>query len=208
MNSSETQTQIPSSDDSEKISTFRAFGLFLLDFLKVFVIALAIIIPIRWFLFQPFVVTGDSMKPNFQDGNYLIIDEISFRFRPPARGEVVVMRFPNDESQFFIKRIIALPGERVVIDNGRVTIYSPQDSQAFTLEESYLPSNILTYGVIDRTMGENEFFVLGDNRLSSSDSRVWGPLPRQDIVGRVYIRLFPLKLFQFFGQLEYNYSSS
>ena len=170
---------------------FEPLKYFFLDFLKVFVMAVAIIIPVRWFLFQPFVVTGDSMRPNFHDGNYLIIDELTYRFRGPARGEVVVMRFPRDPRQYFIKRIVALPGEHVVIRDGQVTIYNADKPSGFVLDESYLPSQNITYGNIDYKLAADEFFVLGDNRLSSSDSRVWGALPRQDIVGRVYMRLYP-----------------
>lgn len=186
----------------EEVSSWVAVRLFVLDFIKVFVIAVAIIIPIRWFLFQPFVVTGDSMLPNYQDGNYLIIDEISYRFREPMRGEVVVLRFPGDPSQFFIKRLVGLPNERVVIEGGHVTVYDGSKEQV--LDEEYLPNNNLTYGNIDRRLGADEYLVLGDNRLSSSDSRVWGPLKRKDIVGRVYVRLFPLKEFDFFAPPRYD----
>ncbi|TSA44680.1 signal peptidase I [bacterium] len=180
---------------------------FIADFLKVFLIALAIIVPVRWFLFQPFVVTGDSMKPNFHDGDYLIIDEITYRIRPPGRGEVIVMRFPNDPSQFFIKRIVGLPGERVVIENGRVTIYDSKNPKGIVLNESYLPNNNVTYGNIDVTLDGQDFFVLGDNRLSSSDSRIWGALPRKDIVGRVYVRALPLPDFKLFANQNYNFST-
>ena len=184
--------------------TWAAVGLFALDFIKVFIIAVAIIVPIRWFLFQPFVVTGDSMRPNFQDGDYLIIDEISYRFREPHRGDVIVLRFPNDESQFFIKRIIGLPNDRVVIENGKVKIYNSEHSQGFVMEEQYLPSNNLTYGNLDLTLDKDDFFVLGDNRLSSSDSRIWGTLPQRDIVGRVFLRIFPLPRLQAFSPPVYN----
>jgi len=184
--------------------TWAAVGLFALDFIKVFIIAVAIIVPIRWFLFQPFVVTGDSMRPNFQNGDYLIIDEISYRFREPHRGDVIVLRFPNDESQFFIKRIIGLPNDRVVIENGKVKIYNSEHSQGFVMEEQYLPSNNLTYGNLDLTLDKDDFFVLGDNRLSSSDSRIWGTLPQRDIVGRVFLRIFPLPRLQAFSPPVYN----
>lgn len=171
---------------------------FFFDFIKVFLMAVAIIIPVRYFLFQPFVVTGDSMRPNFHDGNYLIIDELTYRFRLPARGEVVVMRFPKDPSQFFIKRIVALPSEHIIIRDGRVTIYNTEHTAGLVLNESYLPTNNITYGNIDRVLAKDEYFVLGDNRLSSSDSRVWGVLPREDIVGRVYLRLFPVQDLELF----------
>lgn len=190
-----------------EVSNWAAVRLFVLDFIKVFVIAIAIIIPVRWFLFQPFVVTGDSMLPNYEDGNYLIIDEITYRFREPERGEVVVLRFPNDRSQFFIKRIIALPYERVVIEGGHVTVYDLSGEQGKLLKEEYLPGNNITYGNIDRRLNADEYFVLGDNRLSSSDSRVWGPLKRKDIVGRVYVRVFPIKEFNLFDVPQYEYLS-
>lgn len=187
----ETQNEIDKTP--EELGPWRALSFFFFDFLKVFVIAVAIIIPIRWFLFQPFVVTGDSMRPTFQNGNYLIIDELTYRFREPERGEVVVMRFPKDPSQFFIKRIVALPGERVMIADGQVRVFNEENAGGQVLDEDYLPDNNITHGTVDRKLESDEFFVLGDNRLSSSDSRVWGPLPRKDIVGRVYLRLLPLE---------------
>ncbi|OGE79042.1 MAG: signal peptidase I [Candidatus Doudnabacteria bacterium RIFCSPHIGHO2_01_FULL_46_14] len=187
----ETQSALPA-DGHEPLRYF------FFDFLKVFLMAVAIIIPVRYFLFQPFVVTGDSMRPNFHDGNYLIIDELTYRFREPSRGEVVVMRFPKDPSQFFIKRIVALPSEHIVIRDGRVTIYNSENQDGILLEEPYLVSQNITYGNIDRKLKEDEFFVLGDNRLSSSDSRVWGILPKDDIIGRVYLRLFPVQELELF----------
>ncbi|MDP3994031.1 MAG: signal peptidase I [Candidatus Doudnabacteria bacterium] len=191
-------------ETNQNPKTWAAVGLFVFDFIKIFVIAVAIIVPIRWFLFQPFVVTGDSMRPNFQDGDYLIIDEISYRFREPDRGDVIVLRFPNDESQFFIKRIVGLPNDRVVVENGKVEIYNTEHPQGLVLQEPYLPSNNLTYGNLDMTLGQDEFFVLGDNRLSSSDSRIWGTLPREDVVGRVFLRIFPLPRLQAFSPPAYN----
>lgn len=180
------------------------FGLFVFDFFKILIIAVAVIIPIRWFLFQPFVVTGDSMEPTFLDGDYLIIDEISYRFGEPARGEVVVLRFPNDPSQFFIKRVIGLPGERVVLEGGRVAVIDPANGRRTNLEEEYLPPSAQTFGNVDQTLTANQYFVLGDNRLSSSDSRIWGPVERDLIVGRVLMRAFPIGEFQVFSAPEYN----
>lgn len=192
----------------EGLSFLSAFGLFIFDFLKVFIIAVAIIIPIRYFLFQPFVVTGDSMRPNFHDGDYLIIDEMTYRFfHEPSRGEVVVLRFPNDPSQFFIKRLIGLPEDRVVIEDGSVTVFNKDYPNGFLLKENYLPKNGVTVGRVDAKLGPDQYFVLGDNRSSSSDSRVWGPLQRKDIVGRVYLRIFPVRQFQLFPQPAYGYSN-
>lgn len=195
---------LETSGNQADMSPARAIGIFIFDFLKVFVIAVAIIIPVRWFLFQPFVVTGDSMRPNFHDGNYLIIDELSYRLRSPSRGEVVVLRSPGSPSEFFIKRIVGMPGERVVVENGHVTIFEKGSIQGRVLSEEYLPQQNLTYGNVDRQLGESEYFVLGDNRLSSSDSRMWGPLKRQDIIGRAYLRVFPVSNFQVFSAPNYQ----
>lgn len=202
----EQKQPLTENENVNRLGTFGAISLFIFDFLKVFIVAVAIIIPIRWFLFQPFVVTGDSMEPNYSDGNYLIVDEISYRIREPGRGEVVVLRFPNDPSQFFIKRIIALPGERVTIENGRVRVFNDHDQDGLLLDEVYLPSNNITYGNIDRVLKNDEYFVLGDNRLSSSDSRIWGALNRKYVVGRVYLRVFPVNDFEIFKTPNYAFS--
>ena len=199
----EQQTKIPATQHEPR-GNWHAWGSFIFDFLKVFVVAVAIIIPVRWFLFQPFVVTGDSMRPNFQDGNYLIIDELTYHLRPPERGEVIVLRFPEDPSQFFIKRIIGLPNERIVINDTHVTIYNSANPNGLELDESYLPSNNITYGNIDETLGPNQYFVLGDNRLSSSDSRVFGAFDRSYIVGRVLFRLFPTNEISKFSAPSYS----
>src|SRR3989344_539573 len=173
-NKSDNDTNTTNAETQRPEEGYEPLRYFFFDFLKVFVMAVAIIIPVRWFLFQPFVVTGDSMRPTFHDGNYLIIDELTYRFREPARGEVVVMRFPRDPSQYFIKRIVGLPGEHIVIKEGRVTIHNGEHPEGLTLEEPYLASQSITHGNIERKLASDEFFVLGDNRLSSSDSRVWG----------------------------------
>jgi signal peptidase I len=166
----------------------RSFLSFLFETLKIVVIALVIVVPIRYFLFQPFLVKGQSMEPAFENGDYLIIDEISYRFSNPQRGEVVVFKYPQDTSQRYIKRIIGLPGEIVEIKDGKIFISGKP------LEETnYLPPNFFTpdFGFMRITLGENEYFVLGDNRLHSSDSRRWGTVPREDIIGRVFVRAWP-----------------
>jgi signal peptidase I len=162
---------------------------FLFETLKIVVIALVIVVPIRYFLFQPFLVKGQSMEPNFENGDYLIVDEISYKFSNPQRGEVVVFKYPHDTSQRYIKRIVGLPGETMEIKDGKIFISGK------TLEEiSYLPPNFFTpdFGFTKITLGEDEYFVLGDNRLHSSDSRRWGTVPREDIIGRVFVRAWPL----------------
>ncbi len=130
------------------------------------------------------------MEPNFENGDYLIVDEISYKLREPQRGEVVVFKYPNDTSQRYIKRIIGLPGETVVIENNKVEI-SNQEGNKILDESTYLSLSTFTPGNIRVTLGEDEYFVLGDNRPSSSDSRRWGTLPKEDIIGRVYIRAWP-----------------
>lgn len=161
------------------------------EIFKIIVIALAIVIPIRYFLFQPFFVKGQSMEPNFEDGDYLIVDELSYRLRDPQRGEVIVFKFPQDQTQRYIKRIIGLPGETVEIKDNTVTIFG-ENSKVQVLDEStYLPEGIQTMGNLRITMADNEYFVLGDNRIASYDSRRWGAVPREDIIGRVLVRAWP-----------------
>ena len=163
---------------------------FVWEILKIVIIALIIVVPIRYFLFQPFFVKGQSMEPAFENGDYLIIDEISYQFRDPQRGEVVVFKYPNDPSQRYIKRIIGLPGETVEIKEGEVIIYN-QSGRQFLEEAEYLNSSVYTPGDLQITLGGEEYFVLGDNRVASLDSRRWGPLAEDYIIGRVFLRAWP-----------------
>ena len=173
-----------------------SFGLFLWDLIKIFLLAMLIILPVRTFLAEPFMVSGSSMVPNFHDRDYLIVDRLSYRLHEPQRGDVVVLKFPKDVSQYFIKRIIGLPGETIKCEQGKVVVERVSQDKTVILEESYIPSKSLTQNCRpQQVLGSNEFFVLGDNRLASSDSRVWGILPKDDIVGRVWLRVFPLSGF-------------
>ncbi|MBU2539638.1 signal peptidase I [Patescibacteria group bacterium] len=165
---------------------------FIWEISKIFVIALVIVVPIRYFLFQPFIVKGDSMLPNFNSGDYLIIDEISYRFGNPERGDVIVFKYPKNPIHKFIKRIIGLPGETVEIKDGQPAIYDKNGQKQTINEISYISDPKSTYGNLQIVLGENEYFVLGDNRPYSSDSRAWGAVPRQNIIGKVFIRVFPL----------------
>jgi signal peptidase I len=167
------------------------FFLFILEISKIVAIALLIVIPIRYFIFQPFYVKGASMEPNFRDGDYLIIDEITYKFKAPERGEVIVFRYPNDPSQRYIKRIIGLPGETIEIEQGKIIIYDEDENGQVLEELDYLPASTLTPGDIRLVLEENEYFVLGDNRVASADSRRWGSLPRGNIIGRALIRAWP-----------------
>ena len=168
---------------------------FIWETVKIVVISLAIIVPIRYYLVQPFFVKGASMEPSFDDGNYILIDEISYRLGEPKRGEVVVFRFPEDPSQFFIKRVIGLPEETVEIKNDKVIIHNKQQPGGFVLNENYLESGQHTLGDTRFKLDPNEYFVMGDNRLRSSDSRRWGPLNRSLITGRVFFRAWPVNEF-------------
>jgi len=172
-----------------KVSGFKYWRNFVWEILKIVIISLAIIVPIRYFLIQPFFVQGASMEPNFLDGDYLIVDEISYRLNEPQRGDVVIFKYPLDTSQFFIKRIIGLPGETVKIEDGRVFILNSEGKEILN-ESDYLKDSY-TAGGMDVVLKENEYFVLGDNRGSSSDSRKWGILPGDLIIGRAWIRAWP-----------------
>ncbi len=156
------------------------------EVVKVVAMALVIVVVVKHFLFQPFYVKGASMEPNYEDHEYLIIDELTYRFREPTRGEVVVFHYPNDPSQYFIKRVIGLPGETVVVDDDGVMVNGQR------LNESvYLSSDVLTVGDTDVTLGADQYFVMGDNRPSSLDSRIFGPIERSRIVGRTWFRAWP-----------------
>jgi len=163
---------------------------FFTELLKFIVIAAVIVLPIRFFVAQPFIVSGASMDPTFQNGQYLIVDELTYRFEPPQRGDVIIFRYPKNPSEFFIKRVIGLPGETVSIHDNTVSIQEP-DGTSMALAEPYVVNQgdgpDATY-----TVPPGEYFVMGDNRPESSDSRVWGLLPAQNIIGRADVRLFPI----------------
>ncbi len=160
------------------------------EFFKIIIVAAIIVLPIRYFLFQPFIVKGESMLPYLKSGDYLVVDEISYRFTTPQRGDIVVLDYPLDTTQRFIKRVIGLPGETVDIKNGKVVIIKGQESMV--LAESYLPQDLETDGTIRIELKDNEYFVMGDNRQFSYDSRRWGILPKEDIIGKAAIRVFPI----------------
>lgn len=197
-------TDLEQKKDEEMQGLRKLQGLaFVWETIKIVVISLAIIVPIRYFIVQPFFVKGASMEPTFEDNNYILIDEISYRFRDPERGEIVVFRFPEDKSQFFIKRIVGMPEETVEIKNDKVIIHNKQNPGGFTLNEGYLAKGQHTMGDMRLKLDPNEYFVLGDNRLRSSDSRRWGPLNRSLITGRVFFRAWPVNEFGRVQAAEY-----
>lgn len=197
---------LESEDDS-----YYGVGSFIWEIIKVFFWALIIIIPIRIFLFQPFFVQGASMEPNFENGDYLIVNEFGYKktsfsafgkdvvlmdsFKELSRQDVVVFRYPQNPKQFYIKRVIGLPGERIKIEGGRITIFNEDNPDGFLLDESsYLPKGLMTgaNNTIDVVLGKDKYYVLGDNRRFSHDSRTWGPLSKKDIVGKVLLRAWPV----------------
>lgn len=199
------QPEIPesTSDDNGNMSPQQGAFAFIWETIKVVVISLAIIIPIRYFLVQPFFVKGASMEHTFEDGDYILIDEISYRFHEPARGDIVVFRYPLDKSQFFIKRVIGLPGETVAVKNDQVRIFNPQNPNGVVLAEPYLSPGEHTLGDLRTKLDDKEYFVMGDNRLQSSDSRRWGPVNVSLITGRVFLRAWPVNQFKSFGEQRY-----
>ncbi len=161
------------------------------DLLKFAIMALVIVIPIRMWIAQPFVVSGESMFPTFDNGQYLIVDEISYILGSAHRGDVVVFRYPGDPSRFFIKRIIGLPNETINIKDSKVTIINKDHPEGFTLTEPYINEKTFEGGTYKTKDGE--YFVLGDNRNRSSDSRYWGILPKKLLIGKAFLRLLPFK---------------
>jgi signal peptidase I len=164
------------------------------EILRFSVIALLIVIPVRMFIAQPFIVSGASMNETFQNGEYLIVDQVSYHLHTPERGDVIIFRYPKDPSKYFIKRVIGIPGDKITIENSNVTIVNEANPEGFTLNEPYIKS--MRPGVtITETLDDREYFVMGDNRDESSDSRVWGILQEERIIGKAFLRLFPPSAF-------------
>ncbi len=161
------------------------------------IIALAIILPIRFFVAQPFIVDGSSMDPTFASNQYLIVDELTYRFEPIERGDVIIFKYPNDTSKYFIKRVIGLPGETVQIEGSKVIITNKDHPLGFTLTEKYVAPTNITSNKLTITLSNSQYFTMGDNRAASFDSRSWGPLDKKYIIGRPFMRLFPFNQISF-----------
>lgn len=190
---------------NQQENKYLGVGDFVLEIIKIVALAFLIIVPIRVFLFQPFFVQGASMEPNFEDGQYLIVNEFGYKetdtklfvvkpFKEVERQMVIVFRYPLDPSKFFIKRVIGLPGEKIEIKDGKVMIFNTQNPNGFVLDESaYLNSSVRTNGNgLIVNLKNDEYFVMGDNRMFSSDSRTWGPVNQKYIMGKVLLRAWPL----------------
>ena len=181
----------PSKSNLAKIGSFftAIFNFFFAG--PIFTVFLIVIILVRIFVAEPFLVYGSSMEPNFETGDYLIVDELTYKYEKPKRGDVVVLQPPIDESKHYIKRIIGLPGETISVNGKDVKIVNKAHPEGFTLEEPYI--TFQSDRVANYTLNDHEYFVMGDNRAVSSDSRIWGPLPENLITGRAFIRVLPLK---------------
>jgi signal peptidase I len=165
---------------------------FMQEIVKFSLIALLVVLPIRLYVAQPFIVRGASMEPTFHTGDYVIIDQISYRFDEPKRGDVIIFQHPDTPSIYLIKRIIGLPGETVEITGKEITVTNKATGTSKRLDQSYLEDARLSNEFLPpKTLEKDEYFVMGDNRKQSSDSRVWGVLPKASIAGRAFIRLFP-----------------
>jgi len=164
----------------------------ILEIVEIALTAVAVVFLIRTFLLQPFLVKGASMEPNFSTGDYLLIDELTYKIRPPERGEVIVFKYPGDESTYYIKRIIGLPGERLVLSHDKITVYGNSHSEGSVLEEQYLNYDSMVSGDKEVVLGPSQYFVMGDNRQVSFDSRNWGPLENKEIIGLARLRLWPI----------------
>jgi len=180
------------------VRVIKALVAFFLDFIETAVVALSLFVIVYLFLFQPHQVKGNSMNPNFHDGEYLLTDKISYRFEKPQRDDVIIFKAPQNQDYDYIKRIIAIPGETIKISNGLVYI-----NNKILDEKNYLASASLTHPGLflseDKqfTLPEDEYFAVGDNRDHSSDSRDWGTVPLANIVGKAWLRYWPPQEFGF-----------
>lgn len=177
---------------------------FSFETIKVVVVSLIVIVGIRSFIMQPFFVDGKSMEPNFYDGDYLIVDEVSYKFWEPKRGDVIIFHYPYDTREFYIKRIIGLPGEKIEIKDNKIIIYNNENKDGMFINENvYIPDSAIILGNYTRELKNDEYYVLGDNRAASSDSRFWGVLEKRFIVGKAWIRAWPINDFSVFEGVKY-----
>jgi signal peptidase I len=186
----------------------RTVGGTIREWIQVIVIALIISLPIRFFIAEPFVVNGASMDPTFSTGQFLIVDRLSYRFEKPERGDVIVFRYPNNPSTYFIKRIIGLPGETLSIKNGIVTIINAEHPTGLELNETYIDPAHRSHETTSAVLGPDQYFVMGDNRAQSSDSRIWGVLEKDLIAGRPIVRLLPVTQLSVLPGIYHEYEPS
>lgn len=173
---------------------FKRLGAFFLDIFEVIVFAIGIFFFIYLLVMRPHKIDGQSMMPNFPDSEYLLTERVTYYFRNPERGDVVIFTPPNNNLDEYIKRVVALPGETIAIKDGHVYINGK------LLNESYIDNSVYTGGGNFLKEGQEykvpdgEYFVIGDNRPNSSDSRYWGPITKKTISGRAWVIYWPIKL--------------
>lgn len=180
----------------------------LVDIIETVVVAAAIFVVVYLFLLQPHQVRGASMEPNFYDGEYILTDKISYRFSDPKRGDVVIFKAPTNPDVDFIKRIIALPGEKIEIINNNIKIYNESNPQGFTLSEPYKIMEPIAGGSFIREgkiveVPADRYIVFGDNRTHSFDSREWGAVEKKSIIGKAWLRYWPVSRFSFIPKADY-----
>ena len=186
LNKKSTEEIIKEKNSLRKESGWQSFW----ELARFTIIAIIIVIPIRIFIAQPFIVSGSSMSPTFENGQYLVVDELSYKLNDPERGDVAIFKYPKDTKKFFIKRVIGLPNETINIKGSDVTIINEKNPDGFIIDQPYVintANNDLTFELKDE-----EYFVMGDNRSASSDSRSWGAVSRKLMVGKAFLRLLPI----------------
>ena len=164
---------------------------FFIELAKTIAIVFILAFVIRYFFIQPFVIEGSSMEPNFHNRQLILIDKISYRFHDPKRGDVIVFESPQDPSVYYIKRVIGLPGQHVLIKDGDVYVNGKKLSEPYLTKGQKTSIEGYESNTIDEKIPNDEFFVMGDNRDQSSDSREWGLLKRSAIAGRFMVVLYP-----------------
>ncbi len=182
----------------------------MLDTIEIITTAFALFVVVFLFVAQIHEVNGDSMLPNFHDKEYVLTDKISYKFKEPQRGEVVIFKAPPKPRDEYIKRLIGLPGEKIKIQNNKITIYNEERPEGFVLQEDYLKDGILTKGKsaippdVVFSIPKGEYLVLGDNREASSDSRHWGTVKKELLVGRAVFRIWPPTALSVVKHAEYK----
>ena len=177
--------------DTPSKGFFGKLGSFFIEFIETLVVFGAIFAVIYLFVAQFHKVSGLSMYPTMHDGDYLITEKVTYKLGAPKKGQIVVLKNPRDNSQDFIKRIIATPGDTLKIENDQVFVNGKK------LDETYLPEGTPTHAGafiiegVELKAGENQYFVFGDNRNHSSDSREWGSITKEELVGRALFRYWP-----------------
>ena len=199
----ESKTEVVNPPSTRVLSILAGVSAFVVESIESIISALAICIVLYLFVITPQEVIGESMLPTFENGEYLIANKIDYRFSPPERGDVII--FKRSEQQDYIKRIVGLPGEEVSLVNGRILV----NGEPVT-ESSYLGPNTITNGNNALKEGskyiipEDEYFVLGDNRSNSTDSRYFGSISFDTIKGKVWFVYFPFSNFRIIDQPEYQ----